>query len=323
MLLSERLQSKVLRLRIDALKERMDKSQYKVGDTKQKNGKTYVFNENKRWSLPKDKPTESLPEKKKSSSRKKKADPTPDTQKVLEDVKTKVAEEKPKKARKTKAKAEPEAPQVEKKPKSTRKTKTETKKTPQDTGSPQKTTASSFQVVMGSTAETDKANKELSKSLDEWQKTGKKLYEKDKEAYGGNYGIINSIAAESYALPEQIRGVKDKNGNMQAIASVYDKDKSIHVAYLATAPWNIKPGDKRQTKGSGTAMMEEIIMESVKKGKGGRITLEALPGAISFYEKIGFKGKGQSEGYDDGVIDMELSPAAAKEFLKKRGRPID
>lgn len=67
-------------------------SKYKVGDTKQKNGKTYVFNENKRWTIAKQTTTEQKTSKSKASSKKSAVkeeykDLTPESQAIIERLK--------------------------------------------------------------------------------------------------------------------------------------------------------------------------------------------------------------------------------------------
>lgn len=161
----------------------------------------------------------------------------------------------------------------------------------------------------------------LDKKILAAEKVGAELKAKDFNTYKANQGIFVSarVDAAVHSDENRLRALQDKKGNVQAIASVREKKTSLHVEYLATSPWNVKPGDPRYTRGAGTRMMEEFIRESVAKGKGGRITLEALPGAVSFYKKIGFTNKGQADGYMEGVVSMTLTPKAAREFMQRRG----
>ncbi len=160
----------------------------------------------------------------------------------------------------------------------------------------------------------------IAKSLTGWQNDVGKRMKKDRNVYIANSSMINEIYSNHAAKPENTRILKDAKGNMQAAASIQEKKDSLYIEYLATAPWNVKGGEAKSVKGAGTAMIEHIIQESVKKGKGGSVTLESLPDAISFYEKIGFKNLGQAADYNDGVVSMKLDAKAAQEFLKKRGK---
>lgn len=161
--------------------------------------------------------------------------------------------------------------------------------------------------------------KKLEKEIIKTEQVAEKLFKTDKDTYRDNYGIYQSTRIELAMDPASFRGVRDANGVLQAIASVKTQDDALKIEYLASSPWNIKPGDKRYTRGSGSTAIEQIVLESVRKGKDGRIRLEALPGAIPFYEKIGFKNLGKADGYNDGVVKMELSPTEARAFLAKRG----
>lgn len=305
MLLSERVQSKVIRLRLDAIALQCHADKYtpksKVGDTKQKSGKTYVLNENKRWTIAKDQPADTPPAKKKSSS-KKKPEPTPDAKKVLEDVKAKVAEEKPKRTRKTKA--EVESPKTENKPKKSQKPKTEQVKEPVK----QQSTAShgQFQRVAWS---------EGAKDLDGWQDfhrekaTYKKAGEDESARLGDNYAIITGIQRDKSA-PKDFRGIRDSKGHLQAAATVKKQGNAFYVGFLATAPWNVAKTrkDDRGMKGAGTAMLVDIARESLaNKTTKGRVRLKSLSGAESFYEKMGFQRRGDS---------YELSPENAKKLVE-------
>lgn len=164
--------------------------------------------------------------------------------------------------------------------------------------------------------------KRISKEMNATEQEAFKLSREDRDdfdvstRYIDNYSVWQSARKDIEADPETFRGVRDKDGRLQAIASVriaIGGDR--YVEYLATAPWNIGDGDERKTKGAGTAAMTAIIHESVTKGNGA-VRLAALPGAISFYERMGFK-KGEEDFF--GTTDMSLSATAAKAYLKSVG----
>ena len=112
---------------------------------------------------------------------------------------------------------------------------------------------------------------------------------------------------------EIVRVIK-ANGEV-ASAVVYRKDPDeILVEYLATSLRNLTTDGG--VKGAGTEAIASLVEESIKSGSGGRLRLYPLDGAISFYEKIGFKGYYEADG-EYSTAEMTLEPEAAKLFLKK------
>ena len=109
----------------------------------------------------------------------------------------------------------------------------------------------------------------LEKEVLKVEAEGKKLFDSDKATYGDNYGILVSTRIDMSMDSNRFRALKDGNGVIQGMASVVEKPGSIHIEYLATSPWNVKPGDKRYTRGVGSKMMEQVVLESATKGKGG------------------------------------------------------
>lgn len=113
-----------------------------------------------------------------------------------------------------------------------------------------------------------------------------------------------------------VRQIRDKNGVLQATAVVIaSKNDGYVVDLLATSPHNLNASDPRYTKGAGTAAMEQIMLESIRESNG-EVRLTALPGAISFYEKIGFKTTSSEE---EVVTKMAISKSDAEKFLRSRG----
>ena len=146
-----------------------------------------------------------------------------------------------------------------------------------------------------------------------------KNFKKDPSTYLDNHGMIYSTRLQGLYDKKGLRGIRDESGKLQAVAHVSETKDAIKVEYLATASHNVKPPNPSYRKGSGTAAMEQILLESIRKGKGGNVVLEALPGAIGFYEKIGFKNKGQAKDFAEGVVNMSISGEDAKKFLTRRG----
>jgi SPP1 gp7 family putative phage head morphogenesis protein len=147
------------------------------------------------------------------------------------------------------------------------------------------------------------------------------------QAYAQNVSsdVIFDVALITESLEKQkskdIRAVIDQDGTMQAATSVRARKDHLYVELLATSPANVLQKTSitltppvKAVKGAGTQMMREIVLESLEKGFGGEVRLEALTNAVSFYEKIGFViTKGGS------LPKMRLTPEKAIEFLQKTG----
>ncbi|MBD2076219.1 hypothetical protein H6F86_20530 [Phormidium sp. FACHB-592] len=178
------------------------------------------------------------------------------------------------------------------------------------------------ETLQSSGIKTDADKKEVEKNLRSWisknaDLRGKKDAPKTLE---DNASIAFEILDKVESGESSFTGIKDKKGNLQAAAIVKEGKDHLEIEYLATAPWNIAGKDKKAVRGAGTAAMASVIAESVNKGHGGKIRLDALPGAIPFYEKIGFSVTGKTKGGNDGVMSMELTPQAANAFLEKIGK---
>lgn len=139
-----------------------------------------------------------------------------------------------------------------------------------------------------------------------------------------NYSIGNGndgIASKNFTKAQKL-GVYDNKGNLQATA-VYSINRPlpdfddgttphVYIDLLASAPWNMAKTDKT-VKGAGTKAIIEAVKLSEKEGLEGRVILQPLEGAKGFYEKLGFKELPGTFG------NWELTPAKAKELLKKAG----
>lgn len=110
--------------------------------------------------------------------------------------------------------------------------------------------------------------------------------------------------------PETFRGVRDKEGRLQAGAIVHQESDRRSVDFFATAPWNILQNQPESLKGAGTSLVEELVKESRELGNGGRLKLYAIPRAKQFYTAIGFV---ETDGGE-----MELTPEAAEAFLDEQ-----
>ena len=114
----------------------------------------------------------------------------------------------------------------------------------------------------------------------------------------------------------KVVGVVDSKGNLQASFSYTANKQGVHIDYLASSPWNLMSGHPNQTKGAGTSAIEAAIHLSHKSGGKGRVGLDALPNAVPFYEKMGFKRKNIGE---IGLPEMVLSSKDSEILLQKLG----
>lgn len=106
---------------------------------------------------------------------------------------------------------------------------------------------------------------------------------------------------------ENFRGVRDNGGNLQAAAIVGDMSDRLYLYYIVTSPWNVVRTSPKSVRDAGKTLMLELVKESISSGYEGRIMLNALPGAISFYEEAGFVFTGEGS---QGAPEMELTPLA-------------
>jgi hypothetical protein len=87
--------------------------------------------------------------------------------------------------------------------------------------------------------------------------------------------------------------------------------RAITVDYLATNPANRKA--THGLKHIGVAFMAVAITRSVKAGAGGRVWLESLPGAASFYENLGLAKQPRRSA--EGNVIYVLAPGTAEQLL--------
>jgi hypothetical protein len=108
--------------------------------------------------------------------------------------------------------------------------------------------------------------------------------------------------------------LKDESGKTQGFfLTGNDKSKeSMYIEFLGTNPTNIM----KNTKGVGKQIIYHAIQESIKRGFKGKIKLEALPSAESFYESVGFKKHiVDNTQFEDAYFD--LSEESAKAFVEE------
>ena len=130
-----------------------------------------------------------------------------------------------------------------------------------------------------------------------------------------NANVISDMLLEALVSPEDFRGVRDDQGNLQAGAIVIDMDDHLFVEYLVTAPWNVTQDLPLSVKKAATALMAKLALESDTNGHFGRILLYAIPDAIEFYQKIGFIETGEGS---PNAPEMELTIAAARRLINRQ-----
>lgn len=97
----------------------------------------------------------------------------------------------------------------------------------------------------------------------------------------------NIFIAEAL-MDSRAKKIVVRTGGEVAAALSYKMHKEyLEVEYLATSPKNYFNNAGGQ-KGAGTEAIKAAVRQSVAEGRGGAVFLEALAGAETFYEKIGF-----------------------------------
>lgn len=169
------------------------------------------------------------------------------------------------------------------------------------------------------------ANLEIQRDLEEWSQIAASNVEQAQKLPAesplglrilSNARLIATISEDILFEPENFRGVRDLAGSLQAAATVIDRDDHLYLDYLATAPWNVTRNSPLCVRESATALVVELVKESVGSGYKGRIIVNAVAGSSSFYERIGFVATGFGSV---GAPEMELTSEAAKRLLVKYG----
>jgi len=108
--------------------------------------------------------------------------------------------------------------------------------------------------------------------------------------------------------------LKDESGKTQGFfLTGNDKSKeSMYIEFLGTNPTNIM----KNTKGVGKQIIYHAIQESIRRGFKGKIKLESLSSAETFYESVGFKEHiVDNTQFKDAYFD--LSEESAKAFVEE------
>ena len=165
-----------------------------------------------------------------------------------------------------------------------------------------------------------KARKAIKQGFTEWDRA---VAWADDQMVDLDIYLDVSVISESLAKQKatNIRAITDESGSMQAAAYVENRSNHLYVELLATSPWNTLAraginvdSNVQVSKGAGTEMMRQIVIESLNKGYGGEVRLESLPGALGFYKKIGF-----SITETGDLPKMKLTAKKAIEFLNRTG----
>jgi hypothetical protein len=165
--------------------------------------------------------------------------------------------------------------------------------------------------------------KEFKQGLGEWDKYTKSLSKDEKKSIPSlsDNEDVTSWIKDIYVSSKEANDPSVKNADhiavvdskgltQAAMAYTHSKDKGFKVEFLATAPWNLQKEHPNKQKGSGAKAIVEAIKKSKELGYGGKISLEALGGAIPFYEHLGF---------DVDLNSCTISPKNADKLLKKYG----
>lgn len=100
-------------------------------------------------------------------------------------------------------------------------------------------------------------------------------------------------------------------------AIVTARQDHLYLDYIATAPWNILKNTPRSVRNAATALIVELVQESMSKGYFGRIIADAVSGSASFYETIGFVRTGFGS---NAAPEMELTPPEQASLLLRNRR---
>ncbi len=134
-----------------------------------------------------------------------------------------------------------------------------------------------------------------------------------------------------------VKAIKSSEDCMQAVAifkigqerKCADRVKKLplYIAYLSTAPWNLRIDATRtngsRVEGAATALIESAVFESIQLGHKGALALEAVPLALGFYRKLGFQRADWTPD-DKYLFAMKLSKEKAKQLLasERAGRAL-
>lgn len=165
----------------------------------------------------------------------------------------------------------------------------------------------------------DRADYTIHQELSEWSRVANSNLSRAiednsplRDRVQANAGMIALIQEGALLQPEDFRGMRDRAGNLQAGAIVTDIGEYIYVDFLASAPWNITGDEPRAVRRAATMLMAQIVRESIDKGYGGRVVVDAVGGTADFYQRMGFI---ETEAGSTITPEMALTPEAARDFL--------
>lgn len=165
------------------------------------------------------------------------------------------------------------------------------------------------------------ADEAIHRDLEEWSRVANSNFsraiEDDSPRRGriqANAGMIALIQEGALLQPEDFRGVRDRSGNLQAGAIVTDMGEYLYVDFLASAPWNITGDEPRAVRRAATMLMAFIVRESINKGYGGRVVVDAVGSTADFYRRMGFI---ETELGSAITPEMALTSEAALYFLNE------
>jgi hypothetical protein len=97
---------------------------------------------------------------------------------------------------------------------------------------------------------------------------------------------------------------------------------ALEIHHLLVAPWNLTNQNPLKVSGAGTAALVFAALESQRTPYRGRVILESVPTAISFYQKNGFRAFGAqySPTWDDFGAVMLLKEGDAQKLVQDHVR---
>lgn len=165
----------------------------------------------------------------------------------------------------------------------------------------------------------NQADEAVYRDLEEWSRVAnsnvsRATYDdsQERDTIIANAGMIALILEGALLQQEDFRGVRDRAGNLQAGAIVTDMGEYLYVDFLASAPWNITGNSPRAVRRAATMLMAFIVRESINKGLGGRVVVDAIGSTADFYRRMGFIETGEGSAISP---EMALTSEAALYFL--------
>ncbi len=165
----------------------------------------------------------------------------------------------------------------------------------------------------------DRADYTIHQELSEWSRVANSNLSRAiednshlRERIQANAGMIALIQEGALLQPEDFRGVRSRTLNLQAGAIVTDLGEYIYVDLRASAPWNITGNSPLSVRRAATMLMAQIVRESINKGYGGRVVVDAVGSTADFYRRMGFI---ETEAGSAITPEMALTSEAALYFL--------